>query len=362
MAYYIPIILIVLGLLYPRSKVVLSLFLAYIWALMGLNTYTPDWETYEFTYEHFYIANAEGYELGFVGLNALGNILGLNYQQFRMLYALIYVFFVFFASTRLTKYHNLLLVLFMIWPCLPNVSGLRQSLANMIVCGGIPYLFSKEKKSIIYFLIFNVLGALIHQSVIFYVLILFCRREISSKQKRMLYCGVGLLFLIVSSTNFIGGLSFIVGNEKLDKWLNINSDNAADHLSFTGIVVQSCFVVGFTYIVSIMSKYILNFKCKVEEKFIYKINVIRNSSLLLLLTLPGYVMSAEYQRYLYGLLIVFYALYADYISGVYIPKKLINNIIAIKFIVMVVMTACYYMISMKSHYVLATLSDNLLFK
>lgn len=359
--YIIPIILIFLGVQRPQSKIVFGLLLLYIWALMGLNTRTPDWETYEFTYENFFLTNADGYEAGFAGLCALGNLLGLSYQQFRMLYALLYVFFVFLAAVRLTKYHNLLLVLFLVWPCLPNVSGLRQSLANMIVCSGIPFLFSTNRKNLVYFIIFVCLASLIHQSVWFYALLVFFRNELTQKQTKMLYIVVCFLFFIISSTSFFAGLSFVAGNEKFDKWLNMTSGATVDHLSFTGIVVQSFFVIAFVFVINRICMNIYPFRYLLNEKQKQKINIVKNLSFILLLTMPGYVISAEYQRFLYGVLIVFYALYADYKQGEIMPKSNVNSHTTLLFVVIVLLTAGYYMISMKSHEVLATLKDNLLF-
>lgn len=359
--YIIPVILIILGILRTQSKIVLGLLLIYMWALMGLNSYTPDWETYELTYEHFFLAYAEGYEIGFAGLCALGNLLGLSYQQFRMLYALIYVFFIFLAAVRLTKHHNLLLVLFLVWPCVPNVSGLRQSLANMVVCSGIPFLFSTNRKQLIYYVIFVFLGSLIHQSVWFYVLLVCFRNELTQKQKRILYIVVGFMSYVIGSTSFFAGLSLVAGNEKLDKWLNMTSDATVDHLSFIGFIVQSFFVVAFVFVINRICISINPFRYSLNEKQKQKITVIRNLSIVLLLTIPGYVVSAEYQRFLYGVLIIFYALYADYEQGEIIPKKNVNPQTTFMFVIMILLTAGYYMMSMKSHEVLATFKDNLLF-
>lgn len=362
MPYVIPILLFILGLQFRKSKIVSLLFLIYFWALMGLNTFTPDWEMYESTYDNYLFASKDSFEIGYLALCGLGNFLGLSYQQFRMCFAAIYIVFVLLASRRLSDYPNYVLALFLLWPFVPGVSGLRQSMANIIVCFAVPFLFNGKKKGVVFYIIWISIAMLIHKSVAFFLVLLLARTKFSKKQEWLiLYCTLGL-FLIIGSSNILGRLSFITENQKLDRWLNLASDSGADHQSIMGVLIRSFFVIAYVVVVMYTSNILLR-KALLDERKRNKIIICRNTSYLLILTIPGYMVSGEYQRFLYGALMLYYVVFADFrfmkLKSPIGDKRMMVMLIIFA---LIGLTSGYYMFSMSSHDVLATLKDNLLFK
>jgi len=362
MPYIIPILLFFLGLKFSKSRLVTLLFLIYFWVLMGLNSFTPDWGSYENIYDNYLFANTDSTEIGYVALCGLGNLAGLSYQQFRMCFAAIYIVFVLLASRRLSEFPNYVLALFLLWPFVPGVSGLRFSMATIIVCFAVPFLFDGKKKGIVLYILWISIAMLIHKSVAFFLVLLLARTKFNNKQERLiLYCTL-CLFLLIGASDIMGRLPFIADSPKLNKWLNLSADLGADHLSIMGVLLKASFVIAYVVIVRYTSNILLK-RALFDVRGRNKIILVRNTSYLLILTIPGYIISGEYQRFLSGSLMLFYAVFADFclmkLKGFSGEKRMI--VIFIIF-ALIGITGGYYMLTMKSHDVLATLKDNLLFK
>lgn len=360
--YIIPILLFFLGLKYPKLKIVTFGYLIYFWVLMGLNTYSPDWESYENAYDNYLFVGTDSFEIGYLALCGLGNFLGLSYQEFRMCFAAIFVVFVLLASRRLSDYPNYVLALFLLWPFVPGVSGLRYSMATIIVCFAVPFLFDGKKKGVVFYILWISIAMLIHKSVAFFLVLLLGRTKFTGKQERLiLYCTLGL-FLLIGASDIMGRLSFITDSPKLNKWLNLSANLGADHLSIMGVLLKASFVIAYAVVVRYTSSILLK-RALLDVRERNKIIIVRNTSYLLILTIPGYIISGEYQRFLYGALMLFYAVFADFclmkLKGLIGEKRMM--VIFIIF-ALIGITGGYYMLTMKSHDVLATLKDNLLFK
>jgi len=360
--YIIPILLFFLGLKYPKLKIVTFGYLIYFWVLMGLNTFSPDWKSYENAYDNYLFVGTDSFEIGYLALCGLGNFIGLSYQEFRMCFAAIFVVFVLLASRRLSDYPNYVLALFLLWPFVGGVSGLRQSMANIMVCCAVPCLFNGKNKGIVFYIIWISIAMLIHQSVAFFLVLLFARNKFSSRQERLIiYCTLGL-FLIVGASNILGKFSFITDNQKLDTWLNLASDTGKDHQSVMGVLIRAFFVMAYVVVVRYTSNILLR-RAFLDERRKNKIIICRNTSFLLILTIPFYIVSGEYQRFLYGALMLYYAVFADF-RFLKLNRPIGDDKILLLFMIftLIGLTGGYYMFSMRSHDVLATLKDNLLFK
>ena len=359
MPYLIPLILFFLGLVLPKNKLVTILYLAYFWALVGLNTFTPDYESYEAKYTM--LIQLEDYEIGHQGLILGCNFFGLSYQEYRMVYGLLMSLFALIAVSRLSSYPNYLLALFLLWPFVGSVSGLRQGLANIIVCCGVPSLFKEGKKYILEYIFWIFLAWSIHQSSLFFLILLFARFSFGRREKRIILILVVAGLMLMTFTQFVGNISFIADNQKLNKWINLAADEDADHQNLTGFVVRSFFVVCYAILVPKLASIIRRhaFLDKIEDR---RLKVCSNISIILLLSIPGYVVSGEYQRLLYAMLLVYYAVFAEFrFKHFAIPYQSRSQMLIASFS-LVLLTALFYMYSMTSHDVLATFKDNLLFK
>ena len=357
--YLIPILLFVLGVALPKSKWVTLLFLLYFWALVGLNTFTPDYESYEEKYETFVLLDQ--YEIGHQGLVLLCNFLGFTYQEFRMVYAFLIVLFLAIALKKTSDYKNYILALLLLWPFVCGVSGIRQNLANMIVCCGVPCLFKDGKRQIIKYLFWIFLAWTIHRSSLFFLVLLFARKHYGNKEKRIIVFLAGIGVFIITSTQLIGNIPFIANNVVLNKWMNLSGDDSADHQNLAGFVIRAFFVSCYAILVPMLAN-IIKRHSVLSRWANNRLNVISNASFLLVLSIPGYVVSGEYQRFLYGLLPLFYVVFSEFTFRRFTKVFKQREQMIIAYLGLILLTAWYYMFSMTSHDVLATFKDNLLFK
>jgi len=358
MAYIIPLLLLIAGFAQPKNKVVTYLFLLYFWVLMGLNTYTPDYEEYEKCYYSIWLY--PHYELGFQGLCILGNMYGLTFQEFRMIYAALFSLFTYIAIKRLTPYPNYVLALFLLWPFVPGVSGIRQTMANMIVACGIPCLFKDGKKQVVHYILWVLLAASIHQSSLFFLLFIFARRTFGSKEKKVLILLIGAGLLLFAGSQLIGNITGLIDNHKFDKWLNINSDQGVNHPSLYKFVVQVSFLLGYRLLVSSFVNKILksNSTPSSQKK---RLMVYSNISVILLIIIPGFLVTNEYQRLLYATLIVYYCVAADFRYSIQF-RFYSGNIKLSLFFFLTFILGCFYIVTnWGNHDVLATFNNNLLF-
>ena len=231
----------------------------------------------------------------------------------------------------------------------------------MIVCCGIPCLFKEGKSQVFKYLLWIFLAWTIHQSSLFFLVLLFARVRYGHKEKRLIVLLAIIGTFIITSTQLIGNIPFIANNVVLNKWMNLSGDDSADHQNFAGFMIRAFFVCCYAIFVPMLAGVIKRHSSLTQwEK--NRLDVISNASLLLILTIPGYVVSGEYQRFLYALLMVFYVVFAEFrfkhFERSYGQR---GQLILISF-GLILLTAGYYMFSMTSHDVLATFKDNLLFK
>lgn len=359
MAYLIPIILLLFGFTFPKSKWVTFAFVAYFLILMGFNTYTPDYEEYEKFYGAIWMYPY--LELGFQGLCLLGNILGLSFQEFRIMYAAVFAFFTFVAVKRLTPFPNYVLALFLLWPFIPGVSGIRQSLANMIMCCGFPCLFKSGRIQIVKYVLWVGLAYLIHQSSLFFLLFIFARIDIGVKEKRMIYLIVILGVIIMSGSRMLGDLLALSDNHKLDKWLNINGDQNVPHPNFWGFAIRSLLVCLYAYVVPRMRSIVLRYG-NVDENTKKRLLVCCNTSIILLISIPGFVVTAEFQRFMYASLLIYYVLFADFKYSEFVSSCKHRKQLLLMSYIIIFATIWYYWFSMRNHDLMATFTDNLIFR
>lgn len=361
MAYIIPILLIILGLLFPKNKLVSLFFVVYFWVLMGLNIKTPDYDTYERLFDNVLTLYGENYEIGYTALCALGNYLGLSFQQFRMCIGAIVALLSYLSAKRLSPFPNYILALFLFWPFVPGVSGMRQTLANIIVACGFPCLYEKNKKGVIKYILWVVCAWSIHRSALFFIVFVLCMREFGNKEKKLLLYAIGAGIVVIGFSSILNNLDFITSNHKLDKWLNLNADQGADHQNLAGFLIRAFIVLSYAYVIPRLYR-VINRYTDLSDNDKYIIRLCSNTSLIITLIIPGFFVTGEYQRILYGTMIIFSVVMS---YGCYIKTPVFNKKKSVYMTVsyaLFLITAWYYTFSMTSHDVIATLSDNLLFK
>lgn len=369
LAYGIPIVLFICGIKKPKSKAISFLFMAYFFILMGLNTNTPDYESYRISYEYYGALNYS-LELGFGLIITLCKAIGLTYQQFRMVFAILYSLFSIIAVCRLTKYRNYVLALFLFMPFVLNVSGIRFALASIIVCCGIPCLMPQCKRGIVKYVLLVLVGMTVHRAVVVYLIFCLARKKYKLQQYLFVMAVVFGGMIIMRTNILINLVQLVVPDASLyTKWLDAGSGDIG-RLNLVGFVSNVFFVVVFPLWISYLARIlcggaqdsIVEDLYSIEDEKIQRIQLYKNISINGLMMIPGYLISSEYQRYLFGVLIVYYAVFAEFkyeVKRMQRGNKMLHDMISI---LLPFLLLGLYMYSMTSHNVMATFIDNMLFK
>ncbi len=367
LAYAIPVALFIFGIIKPKSKILSFLFILYFFVLMGLNINTPDYESYKISYQHFGTLNYT-LEIGFGLMITLCKAIGLTYQQFRMVFAAIYAFLSFVAVDRLTQYRNYVFAFFLFMPFVLNVSGIRFAMASIIVCCGIPCLMPRCKHGLLKYIMLVLIGMTIHRAVIIYLIFCFARKKYKISQYLLIVTVVFVGMFVVRTNLLIYIVELLVEDASLYvKWLDASADDIG-RLNIVGFVSNVFFVVAFPVWISYLTRLmtteyrLAENLCNIVDEKEQRIQLYKNISITGLLIIPGYLISSEYQRYLFGVMIVYYAVFADFkyeVKWMQVSNKRIHNMISG---ILPLLLLGLYMYSMTSHDVMATFTDNLLFK
>lgn len=224
--------MIIVGLIFYKSKIIHYFLIIYIFIVMALNNYNPDYRSYNLIYTNPSIAQEE---IGFRFLCKLGNYLGFSYDLFHMVIVSIGLclfikgVFIFSKHGKVTP-SNFYLVNYMIFPMVFDVILLRSFLASSIIIYALHFLSENKKKL---YIIFIFIAASIHISSFFFLLLLikikFNYINISSTilKKRKKYIQilslVGIIFLaiIIRLEVCKEFLILLGGNEvKIKLWLD----------------------------------------------------------------------------------------------------------------------------------------------
>lgn len=335
---------------------------------MGLNTNSPDYTSYKMQYD-FVESLSFSIEPGFRLIIIACKAIGLTYQEFRMVFAVIYVLITFASVARLTPYRNYVFSLFLFLPFILNVSGIRFALASMIVCYGIPFLLPSKKRGIQKFLLCLLAAVLIHKGTILYFILCFSRKKLRIRQYLMLGLFIVLGILLVRSPLPVMVVrTFIPNSELFTKWLVVNGEGSG--LNIVGFTLN----VGLLVAIVFWSCYLAKIICGYSEDFLIvdimdidnednqRTQLLKNVIILLLLTVPGYAISSEYQRYLFGISLVIYSLFAKFKYEISLNSrgnKALHNCVSV---LLPFFLLALYMYSMTSHNVMQTFVDNLVFK
>lgn len=305
--YTYPILLFFLGIRYPTDKKITILFISYFSILIGLNTYTPDYAEYRRIY--YNISNYWNIELGFRLVCLLFNRLGFSYQQFRMFWGIVYSMLAFLTARRYNKNYNYILAMWLIWPCIPFVSGIRFAMAAMIVCYGIPFLLEGQK-GLFKYLICICIAALLHFSVMFYFLFIFARKKYSLRDRSLVISAIIILVILIRMNIISYAVSGILPRMmayKVQKWLTVTSSLNSDRF-----LAESFVVIIFFILLNKMIKVSIRTYGSTMNYYIKRSILCENIGFLMLFLIPAYTVSPEFHRLFYGILLMYYSVFADF--------------------------------------------------
>lgn len=286
MGFLIIIFLCVLACLNPRSKIVSCMILAFMWILYGFNTYSGDFMAYENVYNNLWNIGLMHYEPGFSIIMAVCRNLGMSFIMFRVVLALIFVCLLYVVIKKYTQYCALALALYLVFPFPYFISVLRGGMASLIILYSIDFLREgNQRRGIFKFILGVMVATLFHYTSIFYLILLFARKEIDVKK---IGCMLGIVFFVTLSWSRLdinGILAFFIDREKTLQWFS-QQTFVNNMLNVNGVLSNFLIIFGNIYFSRIIKENNIMQREVCEFGDIWLSEFAYNSNVLMLLLTP----------------------------------------------------------------------------
>lgn len=229
--YLIPVLLVIGGVLWPKSKVIFHVIILYIYILITFNTISPDYAVNKWMYEDIFHKVWTNFEPGSVAVAKVCNMLGLSFVGYRGVVAFISLFILSCAIKKITKKRALAATIALIYPCVTFASGLRSAIAFSICIFSFTFL-TGDKKSLKKFFVANVIATLFHYSAAFNFIYLLWEKRITFR-KFLGIISLELVGLILLRANFLYAIMYsFFPSLKLLEWIKMGEKESPSLLAF----------------------------------------------------------------------------------------------------------------------------------
>lgn len=205
----VAVTLISLALIFKKSKIICILLFVFMFTLSGWNTWNGDYDAYEQLY-HNSILLAGEYELGYVLINTIFNILGLEYQTFlQVMYAFVLCIFA-YAAVKYSKYPALYSAFYFIIFILEYVF-LRNYLSHALLLFAFLMVIKEVRFYKLWFIVLVIIASTMHSTAIVWLIFLFVigrNTKILNVKRSLLFFSVlvlGSFFLLLPVLSVLGG-------------------------------------------------------------------------------------------------------------------------------------------------------------
>lgn len=156
-----------LGFTKRRSLVVTTCILIIMWVLMGLNTMNADFMQYKYLYD-YKLLDASGVNSGYLAAEHLSWALGLDFLQFRMLFAAIGLILIASFVRRYSSCPNVVLALYLLLPFLYDVVQFKFFMAASVAIFSMRFLIDRTKLYGLKYAIGIAISSLIHPAALLF--------------------------------------------------------------------------------------------------------------------------------------------------------------------------------------------------
>lgn len=300
-SFIIAALLIILGIIFTKSKIVSFLILVFMWIFYSLNTYAGDYEVYYVVYtdmdpRSFFSV----FEPGFSLIMLISRKLQLPFLGFKMILGTIFIILLYCAVKRYTHHTACVLSIIMVFPFIYYTSVLRAGIAMTIISLAFKHILSEHRHGILKYVLIILFAMLFHYSSFFFLTFLLVKGKLT--RKKVAFFGLMLVALFVSfySELLLNIANKITTNSDILDWLSPSiSDN---RLNLTGKMAQIILVS-----LIIMATYFM-FSMQVVELYspltyrvgasrsLYVIRKLFTADLLLLLFIPFFLITDVWMR------------------------------------------------------------------
>lgn len=312
------IILIFLGLLIPKSKLLTILMVLFMVVVIGFRTQGGDYIIYFNEYKwSVYQTYSDIHYVGYLFIEKYAHSLGIEFDQWLFIVAVVSILLTYSGISRLTNNVNAVLALYFIYPFTHEAIQVRTFLANSLFIFALPLVLCDEeqdkKRTIIKRILFYILSAIactFHFEAAIYVamitLMLFLPKKYS---KSYVFVFSIILFFLIE----FGILPKIISNfnTRIAYWISGRTG--------LGIVFPIAFTIGIWYLSQILGKRCVLVEKENPEKQQFYQKLLRLSDFIILL-IPMFCYDITFNRLWRLFLVIDYIMLARII-----PYKLTNK-------------------------------------
>lgn len=273
---------------------------------MGRGADTLDTINYKTTYYNSVnVAFSESYEKLYLLLQKIGNFLGLNYIQFRLL--LVVISWILIRSFLKKYTNNIFYILFfyLLFGIIIDTVQIRNFFALSLVIFGLKYLFTDEKKSRLKYFVCVLIAMNIHlSSIVYFVFLLVRVKNPKAIVKPIIFFTVLFCLIILLLGNNVPFLNDLMLSLESDKLTYYTQGKTS--LGFLFPMVFHLGILGLVYLGTKLLKDSLDFKNNNELslrngkiiEIIFWINIIT------IIFFPFYIYNVQFIRLTRNLILI----------------------------------------------------------
>lgn len=276
------------------NKILLLLVIIYMIILMGGNTQNPDYQLYKISYEssHFYEK-----DIGYGFLITICKYINLNFNQFKLLTAIIGFLLIHFSVSKLVKNEWLFYLLYLIYPFFFDIVQIRNFLCMSFLIFATTLLTNNNRLNQIFFVLFVLIGASFQKIGLVYLpLILF----INSKNKKIFkfILSFSIIFSVFIGLNkslilnILANISLLNNLKGLENYMKINTNYGWIILWLEQIIAFVISRLALQIIENGIKKNLIN-----KDSKLYKyVNIVYFINLYCFIFLPLFSLDENYTR------------------------------------------------------------------
>ena len=331
MLYAAAAILIVLGFVFPKNKIVNIAILLYMWVLFAFNTWNADYMNYYWIYERIGTGDLWGTtvsEEGFVYLcYFFRHDLGWTYAEFLVFVATVCTILLKIVVDLFSKRPNTVLALSILYPYWIMVCQYRSYIATLFSMIGIYFLFFDPKKESRYFFkrnnkiqrimqsdtfrsamffVFIFIGVLFHRTAVFFA-IFYIAKKFDTK-RLVIITSVLFVMLFALHLPFMANfLSHFMSRSKINTWLLSDGTRTIVGLFFLVVVRIGTVIVEYFMLDSYRKS------GSVSKEYLHFVEMVFKTTLISLSFLSLELYVKDYERLARVTLLLSYCIFADFL-------------------------------------------------
>ncbi|WP_313630831.1 EpsG family protein [Enterococcus devriesei] len=317
-----------------KNNKIYSMIVPFImmWLIWAGNTSNADYRLYQNIFNYMRSTGDKSYggvEIGFGRLMWFCGEIGLDYQGFIFLVSFLCLLLYTWAFFRLTKFPNIIFLLYFFFPFFLDVMQLRNALASAIVANAIPFLIDKKNFKFIALVIFS---SFFHTTMLFYLCLLLVNLSLKNLRSITICGTLCLIFSVKKILPLL--LNFLPSGHKYVVYLQGNT-----------LRTQILYILYFMIYIFIVEFIVREFK-QMKTIGILRIDYntenrtilfAQKSSYVLLLLLPLLLIDSDFFRLFRNVFFIFnICLMTILKNGVYIKnvKYFLVNFFAVLFVLL----------------------------